>query len=420
MKERHGIFQHIDWWLVVIFLLLVFMGWLNIYAAVYDENHKSILDLGQRYGKQMIWISAAFFIAFITLLIDGKFFSQFAYFIYGICILALIAVVFSGKEISGSKSWFQFAGMALQPAEFAKMGTALAIARFMSSLDFSFKRTRNLIILSAIILLPILLIVLQGDAGSAIVFLVFILVFYRAGMSEKIMLFLISIPLVAILALVINKFVLSGVIAATVIGYYFFYTKRKIQTLLMVIAIPILASGFIFSMDYMVNNVLEPHQRARINVLFGKDTDLKGAGYNVNQSLIAIGSGGFAGKGFLQGTQTKYNFVPEQSTDFIFCTVGEEWGFLGSAVVVGLFLTLIIRIVLIAERQRSRFSKFYGYAVASLIFFHFAINISMALGLIPVIGIPLPFFSYGGSSLWAFTLLLFIFIRQDSYRYELL
>ncbi|HSN49849.1 MAG TPA: rod shape-determining protein RodA [Bacteroidales bacterium] len=420
MRERHGIFQHIDWWLVIIFMLLVFMGWLNIYAAVYDENHKSILDLEQRYGKQMIWISAAFLIALITLLIEGKFFSQFAYFIYGICILTLIAVVFSGKEISGSKSWFQFAGMALQPAEFAKVGTALAIARFMSSLDFSMKRVRNLIILASIILLPILLIVLQGDAGSAIVFLVFILVFYRAGMSEKIMLILVSIPILAIFALVINKFVLSGVIMAGAIAYYFFATKRKIQTLITVVIISVAASGFIFSMDYMVNHVLEPHQRTRINVLFGKENDLKGAGYNVNQSLIAIGSGGFAGKGFLQGTQTKYNFVPEQSTDFIFCTVGEEWGFLGSAVVVGLFLTLIIRIVLIAERQRSRFSKFYGYGVASIIFFHFAINISMALGLIPVIGIPLPFFSYGGSSLWAFTFLLFIFIRQDSYRYELL
>lgn len=420
MRERHGIFQHIDWWLVTIFLLLVFMGWLNIYAAVYDENHSSILDMGQRYGKQLIWIGAALFIALLTLLIEGKFFSQFAYFIYGICILTLIAVVFSGKEISGSKSWFQFAGLALQPAEFAKMGTALAIGRFMSSLDFNIRKTKKLLILTGMILLPALLIVLQGDTGSAIVFLAFVLVFYRAGLSENLMLALISVPLVAIFALIINKYVLASVITLSCIAYYFLYTRRKLSTLVSAITIAVVATGFIFSMDYVVNHVLEPHQRTRINVLFGKDTDLKGAGYNVNQSLIAIGSGGVAGKGFLQGTQTKYNFVPEQSTDFIFCTVGEEWGFLGSAVVVGLFLVLIIRIITIAERQRSRFSKFYGYSVASILFFHFAVNIGMALGLLPVIGIPLPFFSYGGSSLWAFTILLFIFIRQDSYRYELL
>ncbi|MCX6246041.1 MAG: rod shape-determining protein RodA [Bacteroidetes bacterium] len=420
MRERRGIFEHIDWWLVILYLLLVGLGWINIYAAVYDINHSDIVDMHVKYGKQMLWIFAAVFLAMIILLIDGKFFAQFSNLIYGICILLLIMVIFSGKEISGSKSWFQFAGVALQPAEFAKMGTALALAKFLSLTETDIRKRNDLFLAAGIILLPTILVILQHDTGSALVFLSFILVLYRAGLSDKFLIAFVLVPMLAVLSLLINKFIIVGglfLIAVLV----FLYTKRRFLNTLIIAAVFLAATGFVFSVNYGVNHVLEPHQRTRINVLIGKEIDLKGAGYNVNQSLIAIGSGGMWGKGFLQGTQTKYNFVPEQSTDFIFCTVGEEWGFLkGSLVVVGLFVVLLIRIVIVAERQRSRFSRFYGYGVAAIIFFHFFINIGMTLGLLPVIGIPLPFFSYGGSSLWAFTMLLFIFIRQDSYRYELL
>lgn len=419
MRERRGIFQHIDWWLVVLFLVLVILGWLNIYAAVYDEKHSSILDMETRYGKQLIWIIASLLLAMIILLIDGKFFSQFAYLFYGIGILLLIAVIFSGREISGSKSWFQIAGIALQPAEFAKIGAALAVAKYLGNLDVDIRKPRTMLILAGMLFVPMVLVILQHDTGSAIVFISLVFVFYRAGMSEKLMILLIALPLLAVLALWMNKYILiAALFVAGVI--YFLYTSRKIRILITLIIIYLASVFYVFSVDYGVNRLLEPHQRSRIHVLFGKEVDLKGAGYNVNQSLIAIGSGGFWGKGFLQGTQTKYNFVPEQSTDFIFCTVGEEWGFRGSFLVIGLFITLLFRIIFLAERQRSKFSRLYGYGVASIIFFHFAINVGMTLGIVPVIGIPLPFFSYGGSSLWSFTILLFIFIRQDSYRYELL
>jgi rod shape determining protein RodA len=419
MRERSGVFEHIDWWMLIIFLLLVFMGWLNIYAAVYDENHGSIVDMHARYGKQMTWIIASLFLGLVILLIDGKFFSQFANLIYIFCLLLLVLVIFTGKEISGSKSWFQIAGVALQPAEFAKVGTALALAKFLARLETDIRKKEDLLITLGMIFLPAILIMLQHDTGSAIVFLSFIIVLYRAGLSQKIVIAFVLIPLLGVLSLLINKFIIVGILFAIAL-LVFLYSKKKIFTILMIVLVLLGSSGFVFSVDYAVNHILEPHQRTRVNVLIGKEVDPKGAGYNVNQSLIAIGSGGIWGKGFLQGTQTKYNFVPEQSTDFIFCTVGEEWGFAGSLVVVALFIALLIRLIFVAERQRSRFSRFYGYGVAAIIFFHFMINIGMTLGLIPVIGIPLPFFSYGGSSLWAFTILLFVFIRQDSYRYQLL
>jgi rod shape determining protein RodA len=387
---------------------------------VYDENHVSIVDMHVKYGKQMLWILASLFLAMIVLLIDGKFFSQFSYPIYGLCILMLIAVIFTGKEISGSKSWFQFAGIALQPGEFAKVGTALALSKFLSKIETNIHRRKDLFIALGIILLPMLLVILEHDTGSALVFFSFILVLYRAGLSDKFLIAFVLVPLLAVLSLLVNKFIIIGGLFLIVL-FFFLYSRRRIFNTIVIAIVFLVTVGFVFSVDYGVNHILEPHQRTRVNVLIGKEIDLKGAGYNLNQSLIAIGSGGMWGKGFLQGTQTKYNFVPEQSTDFIFCTVGEEWGFLrGSLIVVGLFVALLVRIILVAERQRSKFSRFYGYGVASIIFFHFFINIGMTLGLIPVIGIPLPFFSYGGSSLWAFTLLLFIFIRQDSYRYELL
>jgi rod shape determining protein RodA len=327
-------------------------------------------------------------------------------------------VIFSGKEISGSKSWFQIAGFGIQPGEFAKMATSLALAKYLTTIDIDLKKPRTLIIAALIILFPGSLIILQHDTGSAIVFLSFVIVLYRAGLTGFVPLTLILLPLIAVLSLLLPKLVLVGLLFLVSLGLYL-YSKRRLKNILIIGAVFLASVGFVYSVDYTVNKVLEPHQRQRIQVLLGFNTDLKGAGYNVNQSLIAIGSGQFFGKGFLEGTQTKYNFVPEQSTDFIFCTIGEERGFIGSTLVICLFIGLFIRIIFVAERQRSRFSRLYGYGVASVLFFHFVINIGMTLGLVPVIGIPLPFISYGGSSLWAFTLLLFIFIRQDSYRFEL-
>ena len=419
MREEKGIFYRIDWILVVLYLTLVIIGWLNVYAAVYDETHRNIVDLHQRYGKQMIFILAAILLAMITLLLDPKFFSQFAYFIYGFCILLLIVVIFGGKEISGSKSWFQIAGLGIQPAEFAKMATCLVLAKYLSALDVDIRKIRTMIMSAFLILFPVFLVILQHDLGSAIVFLSLIIVLYRSGRPGFIPLILILLPFLGVLALVVPKLILSGILLFTSVVFYL-YSKKKMRHILIIGLAFLLSVGYVYSVDYTVKKFLKPHQRERIQVLLGINTDLKGAGYNVNQSLIAIGSGGFAGKGFLKGTQTKYNFVPEQSTDFIFCTIGEEWGFLGSVVVIALLTGLCIRIIRIADRQRSRFSRLYGYGVASILFIHFAINIGMTLGIIPVIGIPLPFISYGGSSLWAFTLLLFIFIRQDCYRSELI
>ncbi len=418
MKAEKGVFYRIDWVLVILYLALVFMGWLNIYAAVYNDSYQHITDVQQKYGKQLLFILAAFVLAVIILIIDPKFFSQFSYFIYGIFLLTLILVIFAGREISGSKSWFQIGGFGIQPAEFAKMATALALAKFLGYLDRNLRNNRHLITSVVIILLPALLILLEHDTGSALVFICFVLVLYRAGLSGYVLLAIGALPVLGVLALIVNKFILTAALLVLAI-VVFLRSNKRTRKLLIVVIVYLASVGVIFSVNYTVNHILEPHQRQRINVLLGENTDLKGAGYNVNQSMIAIGSGRFWGKGFLEGTQTKYNFVPEQSTDFIFCTVGEEHGFVGSVIVISLFLGLMIRIILNAEKQRSKFSTLYGYGVASLFFIHFAINIGMALGLLPVIGIPLPFFSYGGSSLWAFTILLFIFIKQDSYRYEL-
>ncbi len=418
MREEKGIFYRIDWLVVGLYLALVFIGWLNIYAAVYNETHNHIVDLTQKYGKQMIFIIAAMLLAMGILIIDPKFFSQFAWFIYGFFLFLLVVVIFSGREVAGSKGWFAIGGFGVQPAEFAKMATVLALAKYLGTLDVSLARFRSLVIASAIILVPAVIVLLQHDTGSAIVFLALVIVLYRAGITGFIPLAFIVLPVLGILALVVPKLILAGLLLA-IAGVFYFFSNRKLRSIMIISMVFLGSVAFIFSIDFAVNKILEPHQRNRIHVLLGQDVDLKGAGYNVNQSLIAIGSGRFFGKGFLQGTQTKYNFVPEQSTDFIFCTIGEEWGFLGSAVLLILYMSLFIRVILMAERQRSRFSRFYGYGLASILFFHFAINIGMTLGLVPVIGIPLPYVSYGGSSLWAFTILLFIFIRQDSYRYDL-
>ena len=419
MREQKSILGNIDWVAVTIFLLLVFMGWLNIHAAVYDEAHKSIFDFHKSYGKQLVWIGTALFIATLIMAIDIRFFSQFAYGIYGFFILLLIAVIVAGKATKGAVSWFEIGSFKLQPSEFAKFATNLALAKYLSSVDVNIKNFRHRMYAIVILAIPCLLIFMQNDTGSALVYASFVLVLYREGLSGNILVFGLVIALLFVLTLLINKMILVGLLLAIAVILVLLARKNK-KAIITIAVFLVLTTSFIFTVDYAFNHILEDHQRVRINVLLGKEIDLHGAGYNVNQSKIAIGSGGFWGKGYLQGTQTKYNFVPEQSTDFIFCTVGEEWGFVGSFTVVSLLIFLLLRVIIIAERQRSPFGRIYGYGVASILFIHVFVNIGMAMGLLPVIGIPLPFFSYGGSSLWSFTILLFILIKHDSYRLNVL
>jgi len=352
-------------------------------------------------------------------MIDMKFFTSFSYLIYGVSMLLLIAVLILGKEISGSKSWIHFAGFSLQPAEFAKLATNLALARYLSGLNINLKKPKNVFISALIVGIPLALILLQNDTGSAIVYFAFVLVLYREGFSGNFLVLGVVIAVLFVFTLMVGKFLVLAIISA-ITFVLFLITQKVMKNLIALFGMFAIIVAFVFSVDYTFENILQPHQKTRIEVLLGKKTDFQGAGYNVHQSMIAIGSGGFAGKGFLQGTQTKYKFVPEQSTDFIFCTVGEEWGFVGSSLVIILFMALLIRLLVVAERQRSAYSRIYGYGVAAILFFHLAVNVGMTIGLAPVIGIPLPFLSYGGSSLWAFTILLFIFIKMDSYRLELL
>ena len=433
MRNRHNIFQLLDWTTILLYLLLVFIGWLNIYAAVYNEEHQSILDITQRYGKQLMWIGAACVLAIGILLIDFRFYSSFGYALYINMMLLLIAVALFGTEVKGARSWFTFGGMAIQPSEFAKFATGLALAKYLSSMNVKVKDLRTKLISGVIIILPALLILLQPDTGSTLVYAAFIIVLYREGLSGKYFTVAMSVAVLFVFTLLVRNlewnlpfdFTLSGgwilvfilAIAAVIITIVFRKIKYVWQVVLVLF---VLSSGVIMSVDYVFDNILKPHQTKRIDVLLGLEEDLKGAGYNVNQSMIAIGSGGGFGKGYLQGTQTKFDFVPEQSTDFIFCTIGEEWGFMGSSILISLFIALFVRLIMLAERQRSSFSRIYGYGVVSILFFHFAVNIGMTIGLAPVIGIPLPFISYGGSSLWSFTILLFIFIKLDSDRLNIL
>lgn len=418
MKQK-SIYQRVDWLLIIVFFIMMIMGWLNIYAAVYNEEHISVFDLSQNYGKQLLYIAGAIVIGATILMFDYKFFSTFANIIYIAVMVLLIFVLVLGKQISNSQSWFQLGIFRFQPSEFAKFATALVIARFFSSKEINFNRFAAQARMYILILLPMALVLLQNDTGTAIVFFAFVLVFYREGFSGNLLIIGIAAVILFLLPLLFDKYYIMSMLALLYAAFAFLMRKRK-KIVLLFAAFLIFACGFVYSVDYVFDNVLEPHQRTRINVLLGKDSDLKGAGYNINQSKIAIGSGGFVGKGFLQGTQTKYNFVPEQSTDFIFCTIGEEWGFIGSTVLIGLFVFLLFRITFIAERQRSVFSRVYGYGVAAIIFFHFFVNIGMAIGFLPVVGIPLPLFSYGGSSLIGFTILIFILIRLDAQRYDLI
>ena len=469
-SRSNNLLANIDWVSILLYLLLVFIGWLNIYAAVYDENHSSIFDISQKYGKQLVWIGAAFVLAFLVLLTDSKFFTTFSMVIYGIMIFLLIAVLFLGTETKGARSWFEIGDFRIQPAEFAKFATNLAIAYVMSRHNFKVMRFSSLLTIGLILALPAGLIILQNDTGSALVYSSFILVLFREGLHGSILLLCFVAAAIFVMALLYSPFtVLLVIIGGSLIAFYYYrhdirelfqiilfigcgfglfalikwifnlsisdyymllivyvitsitaiypIYKRKMKNMIPLLLISWLCVGAAPSVNYVFDH-LQSHQQDRINELLGIKVDPKGTGYNVTQSKIAIGSGGLLGKGFLQGTQTKLNFVPEQSTDFIFCTVGEECGFMGSMIVVALLTAFILRIIKLAERQRSSFSRIYGYGVASILFFHVAVNIGMTIGMVPVIGIPLPFFSYGGSSLWSFTILIFIFLRLDANRLQ--
>ncbi len=409
--------KNYDWIAIVLYVALVVFGWFNIYAAVYDESHRALFDFGVQHGKQLIWIGVAFLTATCLLLIEPKVLSNTAYILYGLILILLLLTLFIGQVTKGGQSWIDFGAFKLQPSEFAKFATALALSKYMSSIDLDIKKLRTKIVAFTIILIPTLLILLQHDTGSAMVFAGFILPLFREGLSGKILILGLLAVGLFVLALLINKYLLFGIVAAACLVYLFLWlNKRNRNSYRNTIVFFVMCSLFVMSVGFIFDNILESHQKERIYVLLGKSDDLTGSGYNVHQSKIAIGSGGLAGKGFLKGTITKADFVPEQETDFIFCTVGEEWGFVGGTVLIGLYLWLLIHLVTMAERQRSTFARFYGYSVASILFVHFFINIGMVLGLLPVIGIPLPFFSYGGSSMLAFTILLFIFIRQDADR----
>ena len=410
-----------DWVPILLYLGIVLFGWLNIYAACYDEYHAQVFDFSRQHGKQLLWMGVAFLMAVCVLLIHPRVFSNGSYIIYGIVLVLLVATLFIGTVTNGGQSWINFGAFKLQPSEFAKFATALALAKYISAIDIDLTLPRTRLTLALIVLVPAGLIFLQHDTGSALVFLAFLLPFFREGLSHYILLIGLLAIVLFISALLINKFLLMGILLAICLLYLFVWlSKRTSKNYWHTAIFFVVCSLFTLSVDFTFANNLETHQRNRIYVLLGKVEDPRGVGYNVNQAKIAIGSGGLVGKGFLNGTITKADFVPEQETDFIFCTVGEEWGFVGSLLLIAAYVWLLVHLITMAERQRSPFSRFYGYCVASILFFHFAVNIGMVLGLVPVIGIPLPFFSYGGSSLIAFTLLLFIFIRQDADRNALI
>jgi rod shape determining protein RodA len=419
LRDEGNIFKNLDWASVSLYTLLVFVGWINIYAAVFNEDQPSILDTTQKYGKQMIWIAGAFLLIVVIMFIDGRIYERFSIPIYIIVVLLLVGVLLFGKEVKGARSWFAFGGFSLQPSEFAKFATSLAIAHVLSLPKIDMKKWLHRFYVLGLIVLPAGLIALQPDMGSALVYAAFILVMYREGVPGYYLFLAFWLAALFVLSLVIPQLWLIGSLVGISLVLIFFLRKNK-QAIWLNLAALAMSIIFVFGVDYIFNNVLATHQQSRFKILLGLEEDPSGAGYNTHQSLIAIGSGGFKGKGFLQGTQTKFDFVPEQSTDYIFCTIGEEWGFIGTTVVVVLFIALLFRIVVLAERQKSDFARIYGYCVASIIFVHVAINIAMVIGLAPVIGIPLPFFSYGGSSLWGFTILVFIFLRMDSFRWQIL
>lgn len=478
--KSNSVLRSLDWWTIGIYLALLTFGWVSVCGASYTYGDTDLFSLSTRSGMQIVWIGTSITLGFVILMLDDRFYDTFSFVLYGLLLILLFATIFNPYSIKGSRSWLVLGPLRLQPAEFAKFATALALAKFMSTYGYDIHKWKHFAITLALILVPMMFIVLQRETGSALVYLAFFLMFYREGMPGSILFTGVAAIIYFVVGIrfentmlfetptSVGKFTVLFLIQIFTAGMVYIYCKNRslmLQILLACIGITLLAvlvsvyvepfdvvwvqlvlmtlmigyllwqaigsrvrnyylivlfaigsMGFFYSADYVLNNVMEPHQRTRINVLLGLEEDLKGAGYNVHQSEIAIGSGGLEGKGFLNGTQTKLKYVPEQDTDFIFCTVGEEEGFVGSAGVLLLFLALILRLIVLAERQPFRFGRVYGYCVASIFLFHVFINVGMVLGLTPVIGIPLPFFSYGGSSLWGFTFLLFIFLRIDAGR----
>jgi len=419
--QRDDLTNKLDWLTIFLYGIMVLLGWLNIYAAVYDESvGTSLFDLSLNSGRQLMFIAAAVVIILAILIVDVRFYEATAYLLYGLILVLMALVLVVGKEVGGNKAWLGIGSFGIQPSEFAKFATALAVAKYIGSVGFRMNERKHQIVLFALIAAPMLITLAQKDTGTALVFTAFILAFFREGLSPVIPAAGVAVAVIFILTLLVAKVYLYAGIAVLWLLLLLAGRRKKAKRMVWVTAGALAMALVIQSVDYVIDNVLKPHQQNRIRALINPEADPLGYGWNVTQSKIAIGSGGLTGKGFLHGTLTKFDFVPEQSTDFIFCTIGEEHGWLGSAVVVGLFVVLLLRLIYLAERQRNRFARAYGYGVVAILFFHFAVNIGMTIGLFPVIGIPLPFFSYGGSALWGFTILLFIFLKIDAHRSEML
>lgn len=420
-QERNNIFAGIDWILVFLYIALVGFGWINIYAASKTENQIEILDFSTRFGKQLIWISLSVPLIILILFFNSKFYEKYASIFYMISILSLILIFPFGKEINGAKSWFNFGFMSLQPSEFVKVCTALAIAKLMSDRQYNLELIKNQIKAFFVVFFPAFLIFLQPDAGSAVIYLSFFFVLNREGLSlNYITLGSLFIFLFVLVIYFDTKWMLISVFSIiTILILYLIYKegKRILRfNWYKILSVYVIFGAFIIGTGYIYENVLAVHQKDRFDILLGKKIDTKGIGYNSYQSELTISSGGLLGKGFLKGDLTQGDFVPEQDTDYIFSTVGEEWGFIGSSLVIIIFMCLLYRIIYLAETHTNKFGRIYGYAIASILFFHVVVNVGMVIGLLPTIGIPLPFFSYGGSSLWGFTILLFIFIRLDAHK----
>lgn len=431
MREEGNLSRSIDWFTVSLYLIFVLFGWLNIYAAVYDpEIYVSPFDLSYRAGQQLMWIGLSSVIILMIMIVDYKFYSSFSYVIYGAIILLLLATFVLAPDIKGSRSWLVLGPVRLQPAEFAKFATALAIARYLGDVHIKFSQSKTKFVLGAIIGLPAIIILAQNETGSMLVLASFVIVMYREGLSPYILVFGILSVALFVMTLMFDKYYLIGSLGFVAFVFLFNIlldlrkknARRKpiYQKSMLTVGVYLAAVMIVFSVNFFVNDVLQPHQQNRIKALIDPMSDIKGIGWNLYQSKVAIGSGQFWGKGFLQGTQTKFDFVPEQSTDFIFCTIGEEHGWLGSSLFIVAYILFLCRLVHLAERQKDKFSRIYGYSVSSIFFFHFMVNIGMTIGVFPIIGIPLPFFSYGGSSLLGFTILLFVFLKLDAHRKEFL
>lgn len=415
-QQSNRFFFNVDWITILIYMALCTIGYVNIYASVPSSADSSAFNFASNYGKQLIYIIAGMVLGFSILLLDAKFFSVFSPIVYGVTIFLLLAVLVVGRNVGGNQAWISLpGGFRLQPSEFAKFGTALLLSRYISSFSPKFRDFRSIAFAALIVGIPLFLIMMQPDTGSALVFLAFMFPMYREGLSGYFLLIFLGMIVLFVADFLVPMYILIPVILA-IGGMFIYQNRRKQKIMFSAIAVTVIAIAYLFVVKLAYEKVLKPHQRTRIELILGLKMDPKGVGYNVIQSKIAIGSGQLTGRGFLQGTQTKYGYVPAQSTDFIFSTIGEEWGFVGAFVVIGLFVFLLLRLINLAERQRSTFSRVYGYCVACILFFHVFINIGMAIGIVPVIGIPLPFISYGGSSLWSFTILLFIFLKLDSNR----